>query len=118
MDEEISAILDYRAEVIRDYPADADPAWEATRAIVDVVEGRDFNALGKHSPGLKNYPWRLYLELSVIRMVRAGAMLRNAAVPMSGRVLDFGSYFGNFALFARRLGYQVDAADNYASYGG
>jgi SAM-dependent methyltransferase len=118
MNEQRVLTLDFRAEVAREYPAESAAAWEATNAILEVVEGRDFSALAKHSPGLENYPWRVYLELSVLRLARAGAMLRRAGIPAGGRVLDFGSYFGNFALFARGLGYEVDAADNYGSYDG
>jgi 2-polyprenyl-3-methyl-5-hydroxy-6-metoxy-1,4-benzoquinol methylase len=49
-------------------------------------------------------------------MARALDALRQRG-QTSGRVLDFGSYFGNFAILCARLGYQVDALDSYAGYG-
>lgn len=111
-------VLDLWAELARDFPAEVGPARGAIGAILEAIAGRDMRALGKHSPALENYPWQTYLELSAARMVRAGAMLRRAGVPAGGRVLDFGAYFGNFALFLRRLGYAAEAADNYAFYNG
>jgi SAM-dependent methyltransferase len=47
-----------------------------------------------------------------VRVVRLLAVLEQYARP-GARVLDFGSYFGNFSLAARRAGYQVDAVDAY-----
>jgi 2-polyprenyl-3-methyl-5-hydroxy-6-metoxy-1,4-benzoquinol methylase len=99
-----------------EYPQDFDAAWAATETVMDSLPGSDFAPLARHCPGLANYDWSSYIRLSTIRMVRMGAALREARL-RTGKILDFGSYFGNFALFARRLGFEVDAADQYTSYG-
>jgi 2-polyprenyl-3-methyl-5-hydroxy-6-metoxy-1,4-benzoquinol methylase len=45
----------------------------------------------------------------MVRVLRA--LSQN--IPSTGRVLDFGAFFGNFAIACRQAGYQVDAADFY-----
>jgi 2-polyprenyl-3-methyl-5-hydroxy-6-metoxy-1,4-benzoquinol methylase len=112
-----SIALDFPAFLERDFAADFPAAWRATQAVLDRLPGRDFSALARHSPGLMDYQWEHYIRLSAIRMARVGELLRRARLD-AGRVLDFGSYFGNFALFLRYKGFEVDAADNYSGYGG
>jgi 2-polyprenyl-3-methyl-5-hydroxy-6-metoxy-1,4-benzoquinol methylase len=92
-------------------------AWDATNAILGTLPKSDFSPLAIRSPGLKDYGWDHYIRLSVIRMLLVGNGLKQAGLT-SGRVLDFGSYFGNFSLFVRNLGIDVDALDTYADYGG
>jgi SAM-dependent methyltransferase len=50
-------------------------------------------------------------------MVHASAAIRRRGVA-SGRLLDYGSYFGNFALMFARAGFSVDVADSYSRYEG
>jgi len=77
----------------------------------------DLSPLARHSPALAGFDWTSYLRLSAIRMVRVSRLLRRY-LPATARVLDFGSYFGNFALMAAAEGFEVDALDSYSAYGG
>jgi len=100
----------------------ADAATENVRAATDDALGflgtHDFSALDRHSPGLgKGWDWGPYLRLSAIRIAHTAALLRRRDVT-SGRLLDFGSYFGNFSFFARRCGFETLAFDSYGAYGG
>lgn len=88
---------------------------EATEAIRRLIPSGTYDKLAVHSPGLKGYNWDAYIDLSLIRMVRVARALKLAGAPDCS-VLDFGSYFGNFALMARKLGCNVDALDSYARY--
>jgi 2-polyprenyl-3-methyl-5-hydroxy-6-metoxy-1,4-benzoquinol methylase len=108
--------LDFPASLRRDFPAEFDCAWRACEDSIAAVRGQDFTALEAHSPSLKGFDWNNYLRLSAIRMVRALRILR-ASVPEGGRVVDFGSYFGNFALMAAAAGYRTAAFDSYGRYG-
>ncbi len=87
----------------------------ATQAVLDALPEAELSPLARHSPGLGGFDWPVYIRLSALRMVQVGDALDRAGV-RGGRLLDFGSYFGNFSLFARRLGFDVDAADNYSDY--
>jgi SAM-dependent methyltransferase len=102
--------------VRRQFPAEFELAWQVTQEAIAGVEGRDMAPLARHSPALLGYDWRAYLGCSVARMVRVLRALR-AHVPPGGRVLDLGSYFGNFAVLAARAGYAVEARDSYGRYG-
>src|SRR5262249_41066901 len=75
-----------------------------------------FDGLSRNSPGLAQFDWSAYLRCSIARMVHAAASLERRGV-RSGRLLDYGSYFGNFSLMCRRLGFDVDAVDDYRGYG-
>jgi 2-polyprenyl-3-methyl-5-hydroxy-6-metoxy-1,4-benzoquinol methylase len=66
---------------------------------------------------LRGYDWTGYLRCSVARVVRVQRAL-DRYVRRGGAVLDFGSYFGNFALAIAGSGYRVTAADAYRDYGG
>jgi SAM-dependent methyltransferase len=107
--------LDFPASIERAFPREFAIAWTAIADLVATLPGTDFAALETHSPALRGYDWANYLRCSVARMVRAlGAV---SALPAASRVLDFGSYFGNFALMLQRAGYAVDALDSYRDYG-
>lgn len=86
-----------------------------TEQVRALVRRGDQTALAKNSPGLQGFDWDNYIRLSLVRMMRVGRCLRDFGRP-GQRVLDFGSYFGNFSLFARRLGFEVDAYDAYSAY--
>lgn len=108
--------LDFPDCLRREFPAEYEIAREASEAAIAATAGRDFGALERHSPGLAGFDWAGYLRLSTARMVRALRLLRERVAPGS-RVVDFGSYFGNFALMAAGAGYRTVAFDSYAEYG-
>lgn len=108
--------IDFPDCVSRQFPTEFPFAWDATREILQNIKGQDFASLAIHSPGLIGFNWESYLTLSVIRLTYALRALRTS-VPHRGRVLDFGSYFGNFSLMACAAGYEVCAADSYEKYG-
>lgn len=107
--------LDFPSSIRSEYPAQFDPAWKAVEEIAAVIRGVDFSQLARRSPGLDDYDWASYLRLSTIRMVRAYASLQHLGFT-SGRLLDVGSYFGNFALLFRNIGFAVEAMDSYEEY--
>jgi len=111
-----SVRIDMAAELSREFPAEFPSADRASRQVLAAVSGRDLSALARRSPGLKGYDWTAYLRCSVARVVRAQRALRLHVAP-GARVLDFGSYFGNFALALAADGYAVEAVDGYAEYG-
>src|SRR5213083_1809737 len=82
------------------------------RRILTAIAGSDFTSLARRSPALAGFDWLGYLRCSLARMVHAAAALRRRGV-VSGRLLDYGSYFGNFALMFARSGFSVDAVDSY-----
>ena len=109
-------IIDFPRCIEREYPREFPAAWQAVTRVLEAAEGADFAALERRSPGLRGFDWRSYLLCSVARMVRVAAGLKKAGVS-EGRVLDFGSYFGNFSLMLASQGYEVTALDAYRSYG-
>ena len=90
-------------------------AKQATADVMDAIRGVDLEPLSRRSPALAGYEWTAYLHCSIARIVR---VLRTLEQHSAGsRVLDFGSYFGNFSLACRSAGYDVDAIDSYDEYG-
>src|SRR4030095_26918 len=77
--------------------------------------GADFAPLARRSPALSGFDWSGDLRCSIARLGHTGAALRRRGV-LSGRLLDYGSYFGNFALMFARAGFSVDAVDSYRAY--
>lgn len=108
--------IDMQAELSAEFPDDFPHAAEATRRVLEAIEGTDLESLSLRSPGLRGYNWNGYLRCSIARVVRVQRALRLHGTP-DARVLDLGSYFGNFALALALQGYRVDAADGYAGYG-
>jgi len=107
--------LDFPRCLEADFPDDLPGARSAFESISAAIAGADFAALARRSPALKGFDWPGYLRCSIARMVHAGAALRRRGV-VSGRLLDYGSYFGNFALMFARAGFSVDAVDSYRGY--
>lgn len=107
--------LDFPASIERAYPHEFGIAWTVVGDVVAMLPGSDFAPLERHSPALRGYDWANYLRCSVARMVRA--LRAMSMLPAGSRVLDFGSYFGNFTLMLQRAGYRVDALDSYGEYG-
>jgi len=108
-------LVDFPACIARDFPDDFPTAWRVTSELLEVIDGVDLTPLARRSPSLKGFEWPVYLRCSVARSVRVTAALRHR-VPTGARVLDFGSYFGNFSVHCRHQGYQVDAIDSYRFY--
>ena len=108
--------LDYPACLAKDFPAEVPAAARVVACVVDAVKGRDVSSLAEHSPELAAFDWSSYLRCSIARMAHIAAALRRRGVT-SGRVLDYGSYFGNFSLMFAAAGFRVDAIDSYRRYG-
>jgi SAM-dependent methyltransferase len=108
--------LDFPRCLEVDFPAELPGAQAAFEAIDGAIAGADFTPLARRSPALAAFDWHGYLRCSIARMVHAAAALRRRGV-VGGRLLDYGSYFGNFALMFARRGFAVDAVDSYGAYG-
>ena len=98
-----------------DFPEDLPGARAAFESIAAAIAGADFSPLARRSPALAGFDWPGYLRCSIARMVHAAAALRRRGI-VSGRMLDYGSYFGNFALMFARAGFSVEAVDSYRAY--
>ena len=110
-------LIDQRAVLRAEYPIEFPVADAATASVLAATAGVDLEGLAAQSPSLKGYDWTGYLKCSRSRVVRVQRALSQHA-PAGGRVLDFGSYFGNFALALSAMGFRVDAVDSYSRYGG
>ena len=109
--------LDLETALRLEFP-DEFPAASVSKALVMApLAGADLAPLARRSPSLAGYQWEHYLRCSQCRVVRVQRALRRH-VPAGSRVLDYGSYFGNFALAARANGYAVESVDSYAGYDG
>nr|WP_287410400.1 class I SAM-dependent methyltransferase [Pseudodesulfovibrio sp.] len=104
-------------EILRKkYPEFADVVIETSNEIISALQGKDLASLAKHSPGLVGFDWPTYIRLSGIRVAKAMEKLCLFSFP-EARILDYGSYFGNFSISLKKIGYEVHAIDSYASYG-
>jgi SAM-dependent methyltransferase len=100
-----------------DFPEELPLAVDAVRQVIAAMGEGAHAELARRSPALKDADWPNYLTCSIARMVHVVAALRRAGV-RSGRILDYGSYFGNYSLMLRAAGYEVDSADSYQGYAG
>lgn len=107
--------IDFPACIESEFQEDFAAAWASVEEILESVQGADFSPLEGHSPALKGFNWENYLRVSVIRMLHTTSLLTQHGV-LTGQVLDYGSYFGNFSLFFSKKGYKVDAADSHLRY--
>ena len=89
---------------------------EVTMRVTAALPGSDLDSLSRRSPGLKGFDWAVYLRASMLRLGHVLQHLPDGDETQSGRVLEYGSYFGNFAIGARLAGYHVTAVDSYRSY--
>lgn len=97
------------------YPGVFKLAFSISEKIAFELQKHNLDELVKSSPGLEAFDWRSYLELSSIRMAKtADALLKN--LKNNSRILDFGSYFGNFSNLLNELGFEVVALDSYKKY--
>lgn len=113
MDEPLS--LRFPECLADDFPQELPVARAASDRILELMRGQSYGTLERHSPALKENDWPNYLRCSIARMVHAAGALRRAGVH-SGRLLDYGAYFGNFSGMFADLGFQVAAIDTYAAY--
>ena len=109
-------VIDQHALLASEYPLEFPAADAATTSVLAAVAGIDLEGLAAQSPSLKGYDWTGYLRCSRSRVDRVQRALRQHT-PAGGRVLDFGSYFGNFSLALSAMGFRVDAVDSYLRYG-
>jgi len=108
--------LDYPDCLAKDFPADVPAAVRAVTCVTEAIQGRDVSSLADHSPELATFDWTSYLRCSIARMAHIAAALRRRGIS-GGRLLDYGSYFGNFSVMFASAGFRVDAIDSYRRYG-
>lgn len=107
--------LDLEQTMLSEFPDVAEISWQATNEILELLPAGNYEKLAIHSPGLAGYDWTEYIRLSVLRVARICQNLRKYG--QAGQsVLDFGSYFGNFSIASKLLGFEVDALDTYLDY--
>ena len=109
-------ILNFEDDLLMQFPQSGPVALKVSHEIIDMIKEVSFDDLTIHSPGLKGYDWKSYIKLSAIRVAYAHHSLITAD-KTTGRILDLGSYFGNFSFALSRLNYKVDALDSYKKYG-
>jgi 2-polyprenyl-3-methyl-5-hydroxy-6-metoxy-1,4-benzoquinol methylase len=108
--------IDIEEILTREFPLEYPVAAAAADRVLAAIRTTDLAPLARRSPALHGYDWTGYIRCSVARVVQVQRALRTHIAP-GARVLDFGSYFGNFALALAGSGYGVEAADSYDSYG-
>jgi 2-polyprenyl-3-methyl-5-hydroxy-6-metoxy-1,4-benzoquinol methylase len=107
--------LDYPNCLRKSHPEITPIAEEVVNSIVNLIRKVDLSCLAKNSPALKNCNWEIYLSCSIIRMVKVMAATQKM-MEQTVKILDLGSYFGNFSLMFAKCGYSVDAIDSYTQY--
>jgi 2-polyprenyl-3-methyl-5-hydroxy-6-metoxy-1,4-benzoquinol methylase len=111
-----SLTVDLPSMVAKDFAAEYPLAADAAARVLAAVAGSDLAALARRSPSLAGFDWGTYLRCSICRVVRVQRALSERVAP-GARVLDVGSYFGNFGLACQAMGFRVDAIDSYSQYG-
>jgi len=107
--------LDFPDCLAASFPDELPAAVRTVDCVLDAIAGRDVASLAAHSPELGGFDWPSYLRCSIARMTHISAALKRRGA--RGRMLDYGSYFGNFSLMFAGAGCRVDAVDSYADYG-
>jgi len=108
--------LNFPACLAADFPRELPAAERAVDEVLRAIQqSSSFAPLEDRSPGLRGNDWSNYLRCSEARMVHATRLLRKHGMT-SGRVLDYGAYFGNFSLMLRAERFTVDALDAFESY--
>ena len=98
-----------------DFPAELPVAERTVERVLARVAGADLSSLAARSPGLAGNDWAAYLRCTIARMVHVAAALTRRGIHR-GRILDYGSWFGNMALMLAGRHYTVDAIDEYREY--
>lgn len=113
---EHAVAMNFPACLAADFADELPAAAGAVDRVLEAIDGSSsFAALEDRSPGLRGNDWTNYLRCSEARMVHAARLLSTQGM-RTGRVLDYGSYFGNFALMMRARGFAVDALDAFDTY--
>ncbi|HWR02665.1 MAG TPA: class I SAM-dependent methyltransferase [Humidesulfovibrio sp.] len=107
--------LSLKDELHKISPSFADACLETTKALLELIPNGDYTQLAKHSPGLLGYDWNAYISCSSLRLAHVANALERFGVP-GQRVLDFGSYFGNFSIISNKAGFLTTAVDSYTHY--
>ena len=116
MTPELSYAVNFPACLTVDFPRELPVAEAAVAQVLAAINAGDsFKPLEDCSPGLRGNDWSVYLRCSEARMVHAASLLHRKGITR-GRLLDYGAYFGNFALMLKGLGFEVDAVDSYEAY--
>jgi 2-polyprenyl-3-methyl-5-hydroxy-6-metoxy-1,4-benzoquinol methylase len=75
--------------------------------------------LAEHCPGLESFDFANYLRCSGVRMqaiINAIEEFWNGRPFSMMRILDYGSWLGNFSLMLKESGFDVNAYDRYYQY--
>ncbi|NQU60338.1 MAG: ATP-binding cassette domain-containing protein [Rhodospirillales bacterium] len=107
--------INFPEDLRRQFPEEFDATWGVYEKIHSCIEGGAFKSLHPNVPALKNFDFENYLKCSVIRMLHVTRALQKYTGP-GLRLLDYGSYFGNFALLGVEAGLETWAADEYSSH--
>lgn len=94
---------------------------------VRIVKPADLQPLAAHCPGLLQFDWENYLYCSMWRVEKVLQQLKPMTIgylrsedeketPWPARLLDFGSWLGNFSLAANYAGWRVTAAECWGRY--
>src|SRR3989304_1930549 len=97
------------------HPQSFSLAFNITTELVSRFEGKDFSSLSINAPQLRDFDWSCYFNCSLIRMLKVADLLTKLDGKL--KILDVGSYFGNFSLLCAQLGHSVDVVDSYQEYG-
>ncbi len=107
-------------DLLTEWPDDAptcDLVCETTQVIIDRLAAAELCPLAIHNPALDGFSWKDYLCASRFRIMWLIKTLRARDIE-HGRILDQGSFFGNFSLALSELGYNVVACDYYREANG
>lgn len=114
--EQLFADVDVFGHLQRAAPESFAAAEAAAAQVRALLPGQDVRPLARSNPSNDGFDWDSYLHLSTVRVVAVLEALARFGV--SGRVLDYGAYFGNFSLALREAGFNVDAVDSFRDYDG
>lgn len=94
------------------------PVPAATSKCKAILHQAKLDFLSSNCPGLHEFDWSNYLDCSQCRIEKVLAALDHyfAKEGEFPRVLDFGSWLGNFSLALNLAGYNVTAAEMWARY--
>jgi len=106
--------LNYPEALRAQHPITFTVANQVTEELISDIKERKLSLLTPNAPDLINYDWKSYLNCSLVRMLKVSDLIEKLGPNL--KILDVGSYFGNFALFCSRLGHTVDVVDNYKDY--
>ena len=94
-----------------------DPSEHATSIALTVLEPEKLETLSRNCPGLKTFDYRNYLECSICRIDKVLDFLNDVAgfIP-SDKIMDCGSWLGNFSLALKFANWNVIATEMWNRY--